>query len=202
MELRHRLRSLAMIAALLASASTSANAASLLGSVVFDAGSGLYTYSYTLDNTAGSTVTDDFAVLILPNASLPRFDDFTTSTSPPGWAFAVSVGGLPSVFGTFFEWGDFGPCQTAATCSGVQPGASLSGFSVTLPFEPTGSLADNYFIFLPFGTESQFQLGNVVAPDVVATPLPPSLALFFGGLAFLGLLAGRRAFVSRCVSVA
>jgi hypothetical protein len=190
-----------MIAALLASASTSANAASLLlGSVAFDAGSLLYTYSYTVDNSAGSSATDDFGVLIASGVEYPLFNDFAASTSPPGWHQVVSVGGPDSVFGTFFEWFNDGPCLSASACTGVQPGESQSGFSVTLPFAPSGSLADNYYIFLPFA-DNQFPLGNVVSP-AVPTPLPASLFMLLGGLAAFGLIRGRRPLAPRAIATA
>jgi hypothetical protein len=166
-----------------------ASNASILISSVVTSSNGLFTYSYSIDNTAGSTPVDEFAIVV---ARPPNQPDLTpvppnSFTSPAGWSFNIAVGGTNPVSGGLWEWQALQPAQS------IQPGSSLSGFSFTTNVAPTQSALDNYFL-LSDGFD-RIQVGNISAPEVaIAHPIPePSTwAMLLIGFTMIGFVAMRR----------
>jgi hypothetical protein len=164
----------------------------LSGSVTINPGPLVtYTYSYTIDNTNGTAPIADFAVL----TAFPSETDFLvvppsaplSFTSPAGWDFEESAGGTPSdpLFGGFYEWHT--SVQGLSRIEGVQVGAILGGFSVTVHAPPFEFSQYNYFL-----TGSPELYGNVVAPDMSAVPEPTTWAMMLLGFAGIGFMAYRR----------
>jgi hypothetical protein len=185
--LRHRC---VWLAAVVVCASAGAAPAALLtGSVSFDAHTGLYTYSYTLDNRHGPGVITQLDVEF---ESL-RFEDFQQPlghSTAPGWEFRTEVsGGIANPpyaeVGSFWAW---------YNASGVPVGATLSGFSFTTRAGPTAGTGNNYFVFAndqgsvppDFGIVAY---GHVVAPDLTLAPAPEPTAFALAALGSLGVAA-------------
>jgi hypothetical protein len=142
----------------------------LSGSVAFNSNTNLYTYSYTLDNTNGSKGVSEIIILVgrqgRPPWPVPH-------TSPTGWNFDISNGGLGSDVGINYTWRGYLPV-----------GSVLSGFSFSLSFGPIKSSLNDYFLF-GWNINSSghaidggvIKLGNIVAPNVAnaaSTVLPPT----------------------------
>jgi hypothetical protein len=165
-----------------------ANASVVLSSVVTSS-SGLFTYSYLIDNTAGSVPVDELAIVV---ARPPDQPDLTpvppiSFASPVGWSFKIGTGGTDPVSGGVWAW------QALQSAQAVQPGSSLSGFSFTTDAAPTLSPLENYF-FLSDSFD-RIQVGNISAPEVaIAHPVPePSTwAMMVLGFAGIGFIAYRR----------
>ena len=180
----------------------------LVGTVSFDGGTGLYTYSYTIDNTAGPVVgIGNIAIIVDTNPFEYPFPPFPVpNTEPTGWNFGGAWTGTGP--GTednppFNEVGDIygfdanpGPIPVETT---------LSGFTFSVPVPPTMSLANDYFIFSPDylgpgttlgGLNHISGYGYVVAPDFASvtatTPIPAAFPLFATGLGVMGLFGWRR----------
>ena len=163
--------------------------ASILLSSVVSSSNGLFTYNYSIDNTAGSIPVDELAIVV---ARPPNQPDLTpvppiSFTSPAGWFFEIGFGGTDPVSGGIWAW------QASQTAQAVQPGSPLSGFSFTTDAAPTLSTLENYF-FLSDRFD-RIQVGNISAPEVaIAHPVPePSTwAMMLLGFAGVGFMAYRR----------
>jgi hypothetical protein len=176
-----------------------ANAATLSGNVSFDPNTGLYTYSYILDNTSGPAAIKELSIL---------FDSSQASVSPPphsyttpsGWSFGQAVSGSSAdsplnEYGAFWQW----------YASQVLPtGSTMSGFSFTTPFAPVTGSDNNYFLWSNSYTGGPSLIGNggivewghIVAPDFsapAAVPVPAAAWLFGSGLLGLFGVARRKA---------
>jgi hypothetical protein len=140
------------------------------GSVSFNAATGIYTYSYTLDNTAGTGTIVGFD---LEYSSLAfTYLQPLSYTSAPDWGFGLASG--VAFGGTWWAWNPLGPPFGPP---GVPPGESLSGFSVQTTVAPSTSTANDYFVAegnCNYGSSNcVFVFGNVVAPNYVPSPPPP-----------------------------
>lgn len=166
--------------------SVTAQAALLNGSYSYDANSGLYTYDYTLDNSAGTGHITVLSILISDEYDFSLQPD--SSTSPTGWSLDTATGGDCDTIGcgTFFQWNTLGS---------LPPGDTLSGFSFTTAHAPSTHNPNNYGVF---SDGDYVEYGYIVAPDIEGTtppavPLPAAVVLLSSGL--MGLLAvgtGRR----------
>ena len=169
-----------------------AHAAILSGNVSLDSNTGLYTYSYILDNTSGPAAIKELSVLFdrrQPSLSPPPH----SYTTPAGWSFGQAVSGSSSdsplnEFGAFWQW---------YAIQALPTGSTMSGFSFTTPFAPVAGSANNYFLWSNSYTGGPASIGNggivewghIVAPDFsapTAVPAPASVWLFGSGL--LGLI--------------
>lgn len=177
----------------------SADAAMLSGNVSFDSDSGLYTYSYVLDNTAGLAAIKELSVLV--DGSQDKLTQTPLShTSPSAWSLREAVSGSSAdsplnEFGTFWQW-YAGPALSI--------GETMSGFSFTTSVAPVIGSANNYFLWSNSYTGGPSGIGNggivewghIVAPDfgaaVAPVPVPAAVWLFGSGLAGLFGLASRR----------
>jgi hypothetical protein len=150
------MRQLAVALVLFAAAFSSRAAQLVTESVTQDPISHIYTYHYAVDNTGGSESVLDVAVLVIPGQEVPLLPPLT-HTSPPGWTYFTSFGGLNPPTGTFQEW---------FSGTGVAPGTYLGGFSFSTPFGPVGTTTPNYMLFKSPSNTSD--VGIVEAPQ-----LPP-----------------------------
>jgi hypothetical protein len=168
----------------------------LTGSVRYDPGTRLYTYSYVLDDRAAAGPVSHVYVRVLDgfNGALAPAD----FAAPAPYGFGTYTGhsliGHPDfVGGTFFGW----------TVGGAAPPVEVGvkgGFSFTTGFAPTTGRADNYYLWSTAATAPPGQLadgvqdvGYVVAPDFsrpATAPEPGSLAIAALGLVGVGLRAG------------
>jgi hypothetical protein len=152
---------------------------------------GLYTYNYSIDNTAGSIPVDEFDIVVARPPNQPDLTPVLPSpfTSPAGWSFHIAVGGTDPASGGLWGW------QALNTAGSIQPGSSLSGFSFTTNVAPTQSTLDNYFLLSD--SFSRIQIGNISAPEVaIAHPVPePStwamLLIGFAGIGFASRISRR-----------
>ncbi len=173
-----------------------ANAALLSGSVSFDSNTGLYTYSYTLDNTSGPAAIKEFSVLVdssQASVSAPP----VSHSDPTAWSFGAAVSGTSALspldeYGAFWQW--YG--SQALTAGGI-----MSGFSFTTPHAPVTDSANNYFLWSNsysggpsgIGNGGIVEWGHIVAPNFsapTAVPIPAAACLFGSGL--LGLIGVAR----------
>lgn len=127
------------LAVMLTSVGGSACAGTILvGDVSFEASTGLYTYSYTIDNTAGTLVVDGLNILIDTSTTEGPFVSTASNSGSPAlgnWQFgraqSGSIANPPyNMWGTFWTWG-------AQNGYVVNPGESLSGFYFSTNFAPT-----------------------------------------------------------------
>jgi hypothetical protein len=175
-------------AALIIGSTGLANAATVVsGSDTFSAATGLYTYNYTVENTgpAPKYIDQLFISVNFISAQPPFISTFTSPAGSAGWIFDPAT----SFVGTGgYSW-------FAANVSPPLPvGDTLSGFSFSVPYAPSGITANNYFVVTDVPTEiPNIEFGNTVAPLIPSpTPLPATLPLFMAGLGGLGWLARRR----------
>jgi hypothetical protein len=165
-----------------------AGAAILDGGVSFDAVSGLYTYSYVIDNRSGPADITDLSVLInTESANFTLFPD--AHTEPDGSNFHVAVSGGSAnpplnEFGTFWEWECYAPV-----------GSETAGFSFTTAVPPAQTSENNYFIFASryyggVNGDGIVEYGHVVGPMNV--PEPGTWGVAAGGLVVLGRMRLRR----------
>ena len=146
------------------------------GSVAFDSNAGLYTDSYTLDNTNGSKGVSEITILVSRLNSVGHFQTPpwpVPYTSPSGWNFDNSNGGLDRDVGSNYVWRGYLPI-----------GSVLSGFSFSGGFPPAKSSLNDYFL-LGWNINSSGEaidggvigIGNIVAPDIVAPDMPNTAAI-------------------------
>jgi hypothetical protein len=135
-----------------------------------------YTYSYSIDNTYGTSPIAEISILIdsrtqiyPPSVLLP-----ISHTEPTGWFFSMAISGSSAnpplnEFGTFWKW-DFFP--------GLTGGETLSGFSFSTEIAPSPNFNNNYFIYSgPVANEGAIlEYGHIAAPDH-ALPEPSTLAI-------------------------
>jgi hypothetical protein len=155
----------------------------LTGESSFSPATGLYTYSYTLQNTGGDGRINQFYVNI-NSIGYTNIDPVAT-TSPPGWHFD---GGGP--YHTGFCGAD--GCGWAwfpedYITQGLAEGATLSGFSFQVFLPPATTGLTNYLLYFPDAPFGLSVTGNVVAPDELV-PFPPLVAPEPGSLSVVGLL--------------
>jgi hypothetical protein len=167
--------------ALLASTITASADAILISDVSFNGGTGLYTYSYTIDNTLGSSAIWELAVMVgqpLGGPPTTPSPSFPVVTSPVGWTLGVAYSGSIAnppynEIGSFFDWDGF--------TSPVQVGSTLSGFSITTYLAPSISPQKNFFLN---GNSGIVLYGQIAAP-LAPVPEPSTWAMML--LGFLGL---------------
>ena len=175
----------------------SANAAILSGNVSFDSNTGLYTYSYILDNTSGPAAIKELSVLV--DSSQDRVSTPPLSyTTSAGWSFGKAVSGSSAnsplnEYGAFWQW---------YASQALPTGGTMSGFSFTTSSAPVTGSANNYFLWSNSYTSGPSLIGNggivewghIVAPDFGATvPVPAAVWLFGSGLLGLVGVARRKA---------
>ena len=157
-----------------------AHAGFLTGRAEYDPTTRLFTYTYTLDNTAGPWPVTELSVLVAPN----RVDyDLRPAvwSAPAGWEFGTSVsGGIANPpyneVGTFWFW--YRP-------DGL-PVGERAEFTFASSYGP-GGVGNNYFVFAPEAERDEedgvIEYGRTVAPVVAPEPATATLC----GVA-LGLL--------------
>jgi hypothetical protein len=145
----------------------------LLGRVEFlTPGSGLYAYSYVVDNRRGQVAVNEVAILV---------DSVNINTNvtpkdigePSGWRFSTAFSGSSSdppvnEFGTFWDWFNE---------SGVPAGTVSDVFSFVTNRAPTLVTKNNYFLYSAQVSsvpplDGIVAYGNIVAPDF-GVPFPP-----------------------------
>ena len=118
------------------------------GSVSLDAMTGLYDYSYTIDNTGGP---GNVTQLYLQVNSIGGADFYPTSySSPAGWTFSVGwfAGSSCTLFG---ECGGFWSWQTPnGSPNGLPSGQTLGGFSFETAVAPSTSVANHDPLYYPY----------------------------------------------------
>jgi hypothetical protein len=180
-----------------------ANAATLLFSSVTENSSGLYTYNYLIDNTAGASSVYEVNILVSPqNLAIPSPPLPVSYTAPYGW-FLQTAGSGSIADPPYNECCGF--YQFAEPYSGrkVDPleipmGAILGGFSFSVYAPPSQFSTNNYFLFGdPVGVTSY---GFTLAPEISTTPLPDTLPLFATGLGLIGMLGWWRKRENRIAS--
>jgi hypothetical protein len=164
----------------------------LIGSASFNQASGLYTYSYLVDNRLGPAPIDEVGILIhssQQDQSLVPLEH----TEPPGWRFLTATSGnsaFPPLmeFGTFWQWRD-----ADAGMVPVPVGSTLGGFSFTTNLPPTARTNNNFFLTsytFDGGPSSQLgnivEFGHIVAPDFSSIgPIPEPSTLAFAAIGTL-----------------
>jgi hypothetical protein len=136
---------------------------------------GLYTYNYTIDNTAGNTPLAELDIVVERDGPQPIPP--ISFTTPANWFFKVASGGIPPAEGGVWGWQSLAPAS-------LPVGSLLTGFSFTTDEAPTTSI--NYFLLS--NTFDYVQFGYTLAPAIY-NPMPePStwamLLLGFAGIAF------------------
>jgi PEP-CTERM motif len=175
----------------------------LYGAVSFDANTGLYTYSYALDNTNGTLPITEVSILVQDYGHPPPAGMMhspliwpVAHTSAAGWNFVNSFGGIsPEPVGAFYAW-------QAQDSGAVLVGSTLFGFSFTLDLAPTNASFSNYFLFgenyflvgVPEGRGDVLEIGNIVAPlfpniPIPTVPEPSTWAMLLIGFAGIGFAA-------------
>ena len=205
---------------------TQRSEATLLYDSVISDGNGFYTYIYTVNNLSGDRAVTQLNILVVNGTQAGLNPGVQSSTPPqplfytsplvlepayrngsftglvPGLsAFNISFGGggSPPMYenGSFYAWQTYVPV-----------GAIVSGFSFTVPYAPTTSPLNDFFLYgwniSSTGTAIDggiIDFGNITAPFIpntavnpppAVTPLPAALPLFATGLCALGLFGWRR----------
>jgi hypothetical protein len=187
---------------------TPVEASTLFSSNTFDPTTGLWTYSYVVDNTSGGAAITEFSVLINGGGfpTVPAGYNVVQPipapyTAPGGWimfgAFSGAIANPPyNELGGFYEFYSGGdPGNT------ILPGQIVSGFSVTTPFAPTvAGGANDYFMYgcMPQTACDVQAYGNVIVPSGAdwwiegGVPEPSTWAMMILGFAGVGFMAYRR----------
>lgn len=163
-----------------------ARAGFLTGRAEYDPATALYTYTYTLDNSAGPWPVTELSVLVAPNQVAYDLRPPARST-PPGWEFGTSVsGGVAqgpyTEVGTFWFW--YRP-------DGLPVGGRAE-FSFASSYGP-GGVGNNFFVFAPGATHNGqdgiVDYGRTAAPVVVpsAVPEPATATLCAVALGVIGV---------------
>lgn len=160
----------------------------LTGSETFNAGTGLYTYSYTLDNSAGANPVTEFDVEVNPFGRDHSFQ-VTNPVVPNNWqvypSFGSDAGGNPITYVTFSVFDS----NTIEVGTPLAAGQVLSGFSFDSTFAPFQA---RYFTF-----DGSAEFGTVVGADDPTNdfgppPSPEPSSLILAGLGLGGLLIARK----------
>ncbi len=113
--------------------------------IAYSSATKLYTYTYTLTNSAQSQQQVDSFTIMLPSA-------VTGVTSPTGWRFALFGNGPTAGWRTNtivpLQPGEVDDGSFRPPLNGIQPGATLSGFSFQSPLPP-GQRPTNITGFAP-----------------------------------------------------
>lgn len=174
--LENGIRWAALMSALLAPAAPSS--AALIGSAVFN-GDGTFTYSFVVDNTAGSF---DVAAWSLELPFAPPdwnpLDVFAGGdvTVPDNW---IAFAGIPVTGLAAQDFLSLGPD------SDVLVGSVLGGFSFVSSYQPE---LITYHEFSAFGDAAT---GSVVGPGPVPIPEPRAFSAYLLGLALVALAVRR-----------
>jgi hypothetical protein len=159
----------------------------LTGSVSFDSGTNLYTYSYTVDTAGSSDSVGEVAILVDSLGYYTAPDPLPIPHSiPQGFYLVEAVSGSIedepyNIAGTMYAW------QALAAVDPVPAGGTLSGFSFSAPFPPAEGDGNNYFLY-SYDAREIVDYGRVVAPDFLGRFIVPeptagafagTLALFF-----------------------
>jgi hypothetical protein len=188
----------AALAAVLGWAGSATAGPMLSGSVSYDPGTHLYTYSYTLDDRTAADPVTHIYIRVLTDAFNPGLTPTNATTVPP-YQFGTFTGqgliGHPELpGGTFFGW----------TVGGDPPPVTAGlkdGFSFTTPYAPMTGGPPDFYLWSTGATDAPGGLANgvqevgwVVAPDfaIAPTPEPGSLALAVLGLMGVGAGWARR----------
>ncbi len=166
------------------------------GTVSQDATTGVYTYTYSINNTGG--LGDVTQLNLKVNSYYYAIFQPLSSSSPNGWALSTGwiADNCDVECGGFWQWRWLGP-----TTSGLAPGETQSGFAFQTTVAPSSSTANDYFLYYPSEPTGSNQInGNVVAPDYlvhppappVYTPEPSTCCLLAAGFASLGVFLARR----------
>jgi hypothetical protein len=130
--------------------------ASLVG-VATDNGNGTYTYSYTVDNSAGAFPVVAFTLDFPFASSAIDWNQSTGVVTPAGWV------GFPGIPTTGLSAQDFLSTSPAAD---VAVGSTLGGFSFTTAHPPVT------IPYITFGASGQTQAGTIVGAGPTAVPEP------------------------------
>lgn len=173
-------------------AAESVHAATLISASVTSDPSGLYTYSYVIDNTAGDTPVWEFGILV--SISQTPGPAPISYTAPAGWILTGAVSGSIAnppynESGGFEEFID-----TQAPADEAPTGGTLSGFSFSVYSPPTDGSANNYYAL--GGDPTIVGYGITLAPNLVS-PLPPSWSLMLLGLLPVYFAARRNRHIRR-----
>ncbi len=175
----------------------------LAGSVSYNPGNGLYTYSYTWNGQGGAALNID----LLMGAGGGATPHLVSVTSPSGWQFG---GSDLAENGWHSGWSVISTSDTAALAG--QKGVLVSGFSFTTaaaPRELTAGALDYSATFVPW-SDARFappgqagtnvigvDSGQVVVPDFGVTiasadPAPEPSAIVLGVIGSLAFACRKR----------
>jgi hypothetical protein len=129
--------------------------------VTYNAETGLYTYSYALDNRDQVEPISQFGIVILPGVLYGEFPALP-HTSPPGWQFFTAYsGGYDSYPATTYQWW-YNP-------EGLPAGSYLVGFSFSTSHPPRTASTPNYRLLYGGGPSRPYseETGVVVAPELL-----------------------------------
>lgn len=162
------------------------------GQVSFNAESGLYTYTYTLD--AADLPSPDFIefAVVASHSGDPRLPLPPSYGSNTGWRLEIASGGWfqedINVNGTFYMWKGLTPVQ----------GVPQLEFWFTSTEAPDTSGQNNYFIWTAttYGPQNlPLDFGRVVGPNidyVAPPPVPEPATAMLMALGLLGVGWARR----------
>lgn len=184
-----RLTVILLAGLLLSALAPPARAGLITSRTEYDSAARLFTYSYTLDNTAGPWPVTEVDVLVAPNRVDFNLRPLAWS-APAGWEFGTSAsGGIANEpfneVGTFWFW--YRP-------DGL-PVGERAEFTFASSYRP-GGVGNNFFVFAPGATRNGqdgiVEYGRTVAPVVVPSAVPePATATLCGvALGLLGVVGG------------
>lgn len=175
-----------------------ARAEILTGGVSFDDITHLYTYTYTIDTTQNSNISE---LNILQNLGVNYSEPLPVShTEPNGWNFVLSAGGIAEsgddhIFGSYWAW------QKNTSMDN----SDLLTFSFTTERGVNTTQENNYLMFDPYGTSGPpafpgVIVGKIVGPEFVTinevpvSPVPENetYAMMMTGLGVVGIIMKRK----------
>jgi hypothetical protein len=182
---------------------TPAFGATLSGDSIYDGHTGLWTYTYYVDNSNG--VADIREISILIDSSTKDGPEPVIHNEPVGWRIGRAESGASAqppinAFGTFWVWepnfGEAGP---------ILVGQTLRGFSFSTIVAPAVGVGNNYFLYSTtysggppnIGEGGVVEYGKIAAPNflgsnqVLPAPVPVIPAwpcMVFGLSALAGVM--------------